>query len=62
MLDVADSTAGQAPGLLVVRPEKLEVGKADQKRPDRNYFDGSLERVLFQGESSLAFVRLAGGS
>ncbi|MBY5841296.1 ABC transporter ATP-binding protein [Rhizobium leguminosarum] len=61
LLDVADSTAGQGPGLLVLRPEKLEVGNADQRRPDRNYFDGSLERVLFQGESSLAFIRLAGG-
>ncbi|WP_246798374.1 ABC transporter ATP-binding protein [Rhizobium leguminosarum] len=61
LLDVADSTAGQGPGLLVLRPEKLEVGNADQRRPDRNHFDGSLERVLFQGESSLAFIRLAGG-
>lgn len=61
LLDVVDNTAGQAPGLLILRPEKLEFGGADQRRPDRNYFDGSLERVLFQGESSLAFVRLVGG-
>ncbi|MDQ7250520.1 ABC transporter ATP-binding protein [Dongia sedimenti] len=59
-IDVADNTGG-ASGLLILRPEKLEFDNAQRRRPDRNYFFGSLERVLFQGESSLAFVRLAGG-
>jgi putative spermidine/putrescine transport system ATP-binding protein len=61
VLDVAESAAEPAAGLLILRPEKLEVVSPDQRRPDYNYFDGSLERVVFQGESSLAFVRLAGG-
>jgi putative spermidine/putrescine transport system ATP-binding protein len=61
VLDVADSITGQESGFLVLRPEKLDVVGAGQRRPDHNCFDGSLERVLFQGESSLAFIRLAGG-
>ncbi|TIP14327.1 ABC transporter ATP-binding protein [Mesorhizobium sp.] len=61
VIEVAESTAGQGAGLLVMRPEKLEVGKVGERRSDRNHFDGTLERVLFQGESSLAFVRLSGG-
>jgi putative spermidine/putrescine transport system ATP-binding protein len=61
MLNVADSAADQESCLLVLRPEKLEVVSANPRLPDHNYFDGSLDRVLFQGESSLAFVRLTGG-
>lgn len=48
-------------GLLVLRPEKLEIIGNDIRQSDHNYFDGTLERLLFQGESSLAFVRLEGG-
>jgi putative spermidine/putrescine transport system ATP-binding protein len=61
VVNVADSAVGPEDGFLVLRPEKLEVVNAHDQQPDYNYFDGSLERVLFQGESSVAFVRLTGG-
>lgn len=61
VLNVADNEGRLDAGLLVLRPEKLEVAGSDQRLPDINYFDGLLERVLFQGESSLAFIRLSGG-
>ncbi|OJU49978.1 MAG: ABC transporter ATP-binding protein [Mesorhizobium sp. 61-13] len=60
-IKVADGQAIPEAGLLVLRPEKLQVADGAEKLPDYNYFDGVLERVLFQGESSVAFVRLVGG-
>lgn len=48
-------------GLLVVRPEKLEIIGPSVDSSVFNVFDGILERILFQGESCLAFVRLPAG-
>lgn len=63
--DQAISVASNVPpsdtGLLVLRPEQLDVVTAKERQPDINYFEGVLERVLFQGESTLAQVRLTGG-
>jgi putative spermidine/putrescine transport system ATP-binding protein len=46
--------------LLVVRPEKLLVlGPGDHSR--MNIFDGTVQEVVYQGETSLVYVTLAGG-
>ncbi|WFP65625.1 MULTISPECIES: ABC transporter ATP-binding protein [unclassified Mesorhizobium] len=58
---VPDGSAVLEDGFLVLRPEKLEVVTTHIRQPEYNYFEGSLERVLFQGESSVVFVRLANG-
>jgi putative spermidine/putrescine transport system ATP-binding protein len=58
---VADGSAVLADGFLVLRPEKLEVVAGHERQAEYNYFEGSLERVLFQGESSVVFVRLTNG-
>ncbi|MDG4882032.1 ABC transporter ATP-binding protein [Mesorhizobium sp. WSM4884] len=60
-LAVADGGAALADGFLVLRPEKLEVVTTHERQSEYNYFEGSLERVLFQGESSVVFVRLISG-
>lgn len=56
-----DSSAPEGEGLLVIRPEKMEVITSSADRSAFNVFDGILERILFQGESCLAFVRLPKG-
>lgn len=53
-----DKTAGRH--LLVLRPEQLEF-LGSQDRSNYNCFNGSVERVLFQGESCLVHVRLDAG-
>jgi putative spermidine/putrescine transport system ATP-binding protein len=58
---IADGGAVLADGFLVLRPEKLEVVNGHERQSEYNYFEGSLERVLFQGESSVVFVRLTSG-
>jgi len=45
--------------LLMVRPERLRVLAPDQ--PADNRFEGSVEEVLFQGESTRILLRLATG-
>ncbi len=55
------STAPEGEGLLVIRPEKMEVMTPSTDRSAFNVFDGLLERILFQGESCLAFVLLPTG-
>ena len=46
--------------LLVLRPEKLEFVQASE-RGLYNCFEGTVEKVLFQGESCLGQVRLTSG-
>jgi putative spermidine/putrescine transport system ATP-binding protein len=55
------AVAPEGDGLLVVRPEKMEIVTPSFDRTAFNVFDGILERLLFQGESCLAFVRLPTG-
>lgn len=57
----SDSAAPEGDGLLVLRPEKMEFMAPSGDRNIFNVFDGVLERILFQGESCLAFVRLSSG-
>uniref|UniRef100_UPI003F493B80 ABC transporter ATP-binding protein n=1 Tax=Ensifer adhaerens TaxID=106592 RepID=UPI003F493B80 len=59
LLKVASSTAVGQMGLLVIRPEKLEITDPIEAHPTSNHFDGILERILFQGDSCLIFIRLA---
>lgn len=51
----------QGPGLLVVRPEKLQLVSERSEGTELNYFDGKIESVLFQGESCLLSVSIQGG-
>ncbi|PYE31883.1 putative spermidine/putrescine transport system ATP-binding protein [Rhizobium sp. PP-WC-1G-195] len=46
--------------LLVLRPENFEFVEEGEPSP-YNCFDGTVERVLFQGESCLGHVRLTSG-
>ncbi|TBA94381.1 polyamine ABC transporter ATP-binding protein (plasmid) [Rhizobium ruizarguesonis] len=46
--------------LLVLRPEKLEYVQAGE-RARYNCFEGTVEKILFQGESYLGYVRLITG-
>jgi putative spermidine/putrescine transport system ATP-binding protein len=46
--------------LLVVRPEKLKV-VSGQATDGLNVFDGTVKELVYQGESSLLYVTLAGG-
>ncbi|MDH2398384.1 ABC transporter ATP-binding protein [Bradyrhizobium sp. SSUT18] len=55
------STPPEGEGLLVIRPEKMEVITPSVDPSAFNVFDGILERILFQGESCLAFVLLPTG-
>ena len=48
-------------GLLVIRPEKLEIITPSSDRSAYNVFEGVLTNILFQGESCLAFVHAPGG-
>ena len=50
----------QGPHQLVVRPEKLTV-LGDGDGAGLNTFDGTVKEVVYQGESSLVYVTLAGG-
>ncbi|WP_202034123.1 ABC transporter ATP-binding protein [Rhizobium rhizogenes] len=61
-LKIASSMAVGETGLLVVRPEKLEFVNVNEQHHASNHFDGTLERILFQGDSCLIFVRLADGN
>lgn len=46
---------------IVVRPEKLEIVTPELKHDNFNIFEGTLETVLFQGESCVAIVKLLTG-
>lgn len=61
-LKVRSNAVADGAGLLVVRPEKLEIVTSTERPDAFNFFDGVLERILFQGESYLAFVRLPDGN
>lgn len=61
-IKVSSNSVMNGTGLLVVRPEKLDVVTSGSNYDAFNSFEGLLERVLFQGESCLAFIRLADGS
>lgn len=62
VLKIAPGTsAPEGDGLVVIRPEKMEVMSPSIDRSLFNIFEGTLERVLFQGESCLAFVKLRSG-
>ncbi|WP_020046849.1 ABC transporter ATP-binding protein [Rhizobium leguminosarum] len=55
---IADPQAARH--LLVLRPEKLEyLQRGEQDR--YNCFEGTVEKILFQGESCLGYVRLLSG-
>lgn len=56
-----DSNAPEGEGLLIIRPEKMEIVTASTDRSAYNMFNGTLERILFQGDSCLAFVQLSTG-
>ncbi|MDJ1637375.1 polyamine ABC transporter ATP-binding protein (plasmid) [Agrobacterium tumefaciens] len=51
---------GVARHLLVLRPEKLDFIR-DEDRSSYNSFDGTVEKILFQGESCLIQVKLTTG-
>ncbi|TPJ81914.1 polyamine ABC transporter ATP-binding protein [Mesorhizobium sp. B2-5-13] len=55
---IADQHASRH--LLVLRPEKLEYVQ-EQERSNYNCFEGTVEKMLFQGDSCLGYVRLASG-
>ncbi|NTI85197.1 ABC transporter ATP-binding protein [Rhizobium rhizogenes] len=61
-LKVASNAVTDGAGLLVIRPEKLEIVASPDGHDAFNIFDGVLERTLFQGESYLAFIRLPDGN
>lgn len=61
-LKVASNAVADGTGLLVIRPEKLEIISSGSIHDNFNLFEGTLENVLFQGESCLAFIRLADGN
>ncbi len=46
--------------MLLVRPERLKV--VDGPAPDLNIFAGEITELVFQGDTSLAYVRLAEGT
>lgn len=48
-------------GLLVLRPEKLEIVAPDDARDGLNLFHGTLKDIYYQGESCLVTVQLADG-
>lgn len=50
------------PGLVVLRPEKLEIAEVSDDRPDLNMFCGTVKNVLYQGESCLVSVVLQDGN
>lgn len=59
---VAEHVPDAGPGrhLLVVRPEKLVMlGPSDGK--GMNIFEGNVKEIVYQGETSLVYVTLAGG-
>lgn len=56
------NAVNQGPGLLVLRPEKLEIVESDKDKEDCNLFQGTLEDILYQGESCLVSVRLKDGN
>ena len=49
------------PGLLVVRPEKLEVVTDTAQAEGCNVFEGALVEAIYQGESCVLTVRIDGG-
>jgi len=53
--------AARGPHVLVVRPEKLAVLPAADPGHGLNLFEGTVREVVYQGESSLVYVSLAGG-
>jgi putative spermidine/putrescine transport system ATP-binding protein len=55
---IAEPNASQH--LLVLRPEKLEFIQGGQ-REHYNCFEGRVEKMLFQGESCLGYIRLNSG-
>lgn len=61
-LKVATSAMTGESGLLVIRPEKLEILSSREEHLSSNLFVGVLERILFQGESCLIFIRLSDGN
>ncbi|MCM2444993.1 ABC transporter ATP-binding protein [Rahnella sp. CG8] len=61
-LKIALNTSVGKTGLLVIRPEKLELFSSHVEHQDSNHFYGILERILFQGDSCLIFIRLADGN
>lgn len=61
-LKVTSNAVTDGAGLLVIRPEKLEIVSSPSGSEAFNLFEGTLENVLFQGESCLAFIRLADGN
>ncbi|HVY99737.1 MAG TPA: ABC transporter ATP-binding protein [Dongiaceae bacterium] len=46
--------------LLVVRPEKLDLAAPGQNLEDCIHFDGTIEDLMYQGDSLLVFVSLPG--
>ncbi len=56
LADPADAAVPEP--MLMLRPERLSLGEA---RPDCNVFPGTVGEVVFQGDSLLADVVLAGG-
>lgn len=57
----APEAIGETPHL-VIRPEKLEVLRADQAPAGHNLIEGALRSALFQGDSVLVQVELSDGA
>lgn len=56
-----DGLSGRTDVALVVRPEKLDLVGAQERRPGSFLFSGTVSEVVYQGEASLVHVTLAGG-
>jgi putative spermidine/putrescine transport system ATP-binding protein len=46
---------------LVLRPEKLRLAQSGTGDGEANVFEGTVKQVVYQGESMLLYVTLAGG-
>jgi putative spermidine/putrescine transport system ATP-binding protein len=55
-------TSVHGPHLLVVRPEKLSILRSADAGCGLNILEGTVKEVVYQGESSLVYVTLVGGS
>ena len=63
VLQTADALPADGPHLLMLRPERLRVlGALEDPGPGFNVLDVSVTAVVYQGDSSLLQVALAGGT
>ena len=54
-------SSGPGPHMLMVRPERLRLAPADEPTSDVNLFDATVQDVVYQGDSFICYVTIAGG-